>query len=106
MVDCRIVGAFDTETTNIGNALEGYEAFPILYQYGRVKYNIEGLTPENVFRNVEVSIARSENEIYTCFDRAIADSAGYYVPVILVHNLGFDMYALAPYRRSHNVRVR
>lgn len=100
----RIIGAFDTETTNIGDVLTGYEAFPILYQYGRVKCDVEDITPDNAEGMIDISIVRSECDIYELFEREINTSAGF-VPVVLVHNLGFDMYALAPYLLSKHVRV-
>lgn len=100
----KVVGAFDTETTNIESFKDGFAAFPILYQYGHVNTDIETITPENATESISITIARYERDIYQCFDQEI-EQAKNYTPVILVHNLGFDMYALAPYLQAHSVRV-
>lgn len=100
----KVIGAFDTETTNIGDLIKGFEAFPILYQYGRVTTDVEDITPDNARDLIEVTTARYANEIYKCFDAAIEAASGY-IPVVLVHNLGFDMYSLAPYLNNHSTRV-
>lgn len=100
----KVVGAFDTETTNIQSFEQGFIAFPVLYQYGHVLTDVESITPDNAEASIEITIARRETSIYACFDADI-EHAKNYVPVILVHNLGFDMYALAPYLQRHSVRV-
>lgn len=100
----RVIGAFDTETTNLGNIAEGYKAFPILYQLGLLSCNVENLTIENCANNVTVDVFRDCESLYTRLETIISGNNNY-VPVILVHNLAFDMYALAPWLNGHDCKV-
>lgn len=100
----RIIGAFDTETTNIGNAAQGYSAFPILYQFGYLSCPIEEINPGNCANCVDMRLFRNSGDFYEFLDGiAVFDSA--YVNVVLVHNLGFDMYSLAPWINTKPNRV-
>ena len=99
----RVIGAFDTETTNIGSTCEGYNAFPILYQLGLFDCGIEDITPDNCAELVNVSLYRHAHELYENMDALLEPSE--YVKVVLVHNLGFDMYSLAPWINEHPNRV-
>lgn len=99
----KIVGAFDTETTNIKSGIT-YKAFPILYQVGILKKPIEKITPDNAELSIDISIFREHEKCYDFFDNIIAEYSEI-VPVILVHNLGFDIYSLAPWLLDKEVRV-
>ena len=100
----RIIGAYDSETTNYtenGNVI----AFPILHQLGLLDGtplieisadNVEDHTHIELFRHTLDLYERLDNIVNTTFD---------YVPVILCHNLAFDMYGLSPWLARHDVRV-
>ena len=90
----KVIGAFDTETTNIGDVTTGYKAFFTSYQLGLLKKPIQDITPENVFDNVDVSLYRKCEDLYKALNKLVSSVSGF-VPVIMVHNLGFDAYALA-----------
>lgn len=102
----RIIGAYDSETTNIeSNGIKA--AFPILHQLGIIHDGIEDLqdiTPENVESLVDIRYYRHAFELYSALD-AIVEAEQDYVPVILCHNLSFDMYGLAEWLNSKNTRV-
>lgn len=100
----RIIGAFDTETTNLGDIVSGYKAFPILYQLGTISCNVEDLTVDNCADNVKVSTYREHEGLYAHLETIIAQEYDH-VPVILVHNLAFDMYALVPWLNGHECKV-
>ena len=98
----RIVGAYDSETANItGNKIYAY---PVCHQLGLLDCPIEDISPDNVKSHCTVEIYRHAVDLYSAFD-AIADRADGYVPVILCHNLAFDMYGLAPYLSARDCRV-
>ena len=97
----RIVGAFDTETTNTGNILEGFKAFPVLYQLGTFAGDITDVTPDKI----TVDCYREHTQLYKALDGLIEKHSAECVPVILVHNLGFDMYSLAPWFKGKQVQV-
>lgn len=99
----RIVAAFDTETSNVGNIATGRFAFPCLYQLGVIEGDIMDIDASNVADRVKLFLYRNHGELYSHMDRIIDDAKGY-VPVVLVHNLGFDMYALAPWLLNHEVK--
>lgn len=100
----KIIGAYDSETTNIdidGNHI----AFPILHQLGLLDgTDLIDITPENVEAHIDIELYRHAFELYERLDEIVyARSA--YVPVILCHNLAFDMYGLSPWLSRHDVRV-
>lgn len=95
----RIVAAYDSETTNIYSGVE-CKAFPVAHMIGTIGANVElsEIDNANVERIASIELFRHTEEAYNRFDRIIAESyEADYVPVIMVHNLGFDMYALADY---------
>lgn len=99
----KIVGAYDSETTNyIENGRK--IAFPIVHQLGILNINIEDVTVENVESSTAIQIFRHAIDLYDYLDSMI-DSSLDYVPVILCHNLAFDMYGLAPWLKRHDVKV-
>lgn len=104
MVSYEVIGAFDTETTNLGDAATGYRAFPILYQLGLISEKVEKITPDNAHKYIDVEIYREHEKLYKRLD-ALVNKKRDSVAVILVHNLGFDMYSLAPWLRRQNTRI-
>lgn len=99
----RIIGAYDSETTNID--LDGrHVAFPVLHQLGLCDCPVEDLDSSNVENHVTVNLFRHTIDLYQALDD-IASGEYDYVPVICCHNLSFDMYGLAQWLMSHDVRV-
>ena len=100
----RIIGAYDSETTNI--KIEGVEhAFPILHQLGLIDgTDLLEITHENVEEHVQVELYRKSYDLFSRLD-AIVETVSDYVPVLLCHNLAFDMYGLSPWLDRHEVKV-
>lgn len=100
----RIIGAYDSETTNI--TIEGIpSAFPILHQLGLLDgQELANITADNVTEHVNVSLFRHSLELYSALD-TIIETEYPYVPVILCHNLAFDMYGLSCWLERYEVRV-
>lgn len=101
----RIVGAYDSETTNYTEAGE-ICAFPILHQLGLLSddVTIETVTQENVEDVCTVHMYRHTLDLYEALDD-IASGSRAFVPVLLCHNLAFDMYGLSQWLNRHEVRV-
>ena len=100
----RIIGAYDSETTNIDES-GNHIAFPVLHQFGLLDgTDLSEITPENVEEHVHIELYRHAFELYSRFD-GIAAVQTDYVPVILCHNLAFDMYGLSQWLSRHDVRV-
>ena len=102
---CKIIGAFDTETTNIGDSAAGYQAFPVLYQYGSLSCPVEQLTVENCKEKVDVLMFRHSEKLYSHLDSVFENVTEDDIGVILVHNLAFDMYSLAPWLDRKQCKV-
>ena len=100
----RIIGAYDSETTNYDD--HGVIcAFPILHQLGLLDgTDLADITPDNVEEHVHIELYRHSIELYERLD-SIVDTVADYVPVILCHNLAFDMYGLSSWLARHDVRV-
>lgn len=100
----RIIGAYDSETTNI--KIDGIpKAYPILHQIGLLDgTSIEDIKPENVVEHVQIELYRNTIDLYSRLD-SIVETSSDYVPVILCHNLSFDIYGLSPWLDRHDVRV-
>lgn len=99
----RIIGAYDSETTNIVNSREIY-AYPVTHQLGLIDCRIDEITPENVEDATRIYLYRHALDLYGKLDE-IAQSECDYVPIIVCHNLAFDMYGLAPWLSEHEVKV-
>lgn len=99
----RIIGAYDSETTNITVRGEVI-AFPILHQLGLSDIPITELDAQNVEDHVNVELFRHSIDLYDRLD-SLVETEYDYVPVILCHNLSFDMYGLSPWLSRHDVRV-
>lgn len=100
----KIIGAYDSETTNI--EIHGEKiAFPILHQLGFIDgCNLEDITSENVEKAVNVEMFRHSLDLYERLD-SLTGNEFEFVPVILCHNLAFDMYGLSIWLKRHDVRV-
>ena len=100
----RIIGAYDSETTNI--EIDGIsKAFPILHQIGLLDGTpLEEIDALNIEQHTHIELFRHSFELYDRLDH-IVDAVSDYVPVILCHNLAFDMYGLSPWLARHDVRV-
>lgn len=99
----RIIGAYDSETTNIVNR-DVVFAFPVTHQLGVMNCPITEIQPDNVRERVNVDIYRHAVDLYARLDE-LAQPRADYVPVILCHNLAFDMYGLSPWLDGHDCRV-
>ena len=100
----RIIGAYDSETTNYDDHGKVI-AFPVLHQLGIMDGTpLEQLEPDNVQDHVQVEMYRHSFELFARLD-AMVEAVSDYVPVILCHNLAFDMYGLSPWLARHDVRV-
>lgn len=103
MKEYRIISAYDSETTNIDEN-GTHIAFPILHQIGILNTTIEQINSTNVEQNTTMHIFRHTYELYSFLDDLVETNFDY-VPVILCHNLAFDMYGLSNWLMRHNVRV-
>lgn len=99
----RIYGAYDSETSTV--AEDGHPvSFPILHQLGLLDCPVESVCADNVEEHVNVELYRHAVELYARLDE-IAEEPREYVPVIVCHNLAFDMWGLSTWLSSHDVRV-
>lgn len=100
----RIIGAYDSETTNI--TVKGIpKAFPILHQLGLLDgTSFNELNAQNIEDHTQIELYRHSFELYERLDEIVNIDADY-VPVILCHNLAFDMYGLSVWLSRHDVRV-
>ena len=100
----RIIGAYDSETTNI--TIDGIpKAFPILHQLGLLDGTpLDEIDASNVEEHTKIELFRHSHELYTRLDDMVLRETNY-VPVILCHNLAFDMYGLSGWLSRQNVRV-
>lgn len=98
----KIAGCFDIETSNN----EGFEAQPVCYQFSQLREALQpvrDLTNETVAGALEVFIDRDYREAYARFDALIERYAKLpVVPVVMVHNLAFELWALSPYIAKHD----
>lgn len=99
----RLVGAYDSETCNIAG-ITGAVAYPVLHQLGLFGCDIMEIDNENVEQLVNVETYRHTYELTARLDDLI-DSVLDYVPVIVCHNLAFDMHALGEWLSCHEARV-
>lgn len=102
----KIVAAYDSETNNINVLGERVRAFPVLHQFGIIDPEaVSTINSQNVENLTDIYIYRRTDDAYAQFSKLITTGrAGGYVPVVMVHNLGFDMYALSEYLLSYDVR--
>lgn len=99
----KIYGAYDSETTNI--VMDGkHKAFPILHQLGILACDIEDITPDNVEGMTDVFLYRHSLDLYAKLDDLCFEDLDF-VPIILCHNLSFDMYGLSNWFMRHDVKV-
>ena len=100
----RIIGAYDSETTNLN--VDGIpKAFPILHQLGLLDGTpLDEIDHSNVEEHTQIELFRHSHELYERLDDMVSRETDY-VPVILCHNLAFDMYGLSGWLSRQNVRV-
>lgn len=91
----RIVAALDTETTNVDDGFGNVSAFTALYQIGHLRVPIEDVTPDNVRDACTIGLFRDDDSAWREVLRIAGEHAHECVPVVCVHNLGFDMHAVA-----------
>lgn len=100
----RICYAYDSETTNIDEGIS-HVAFPILHQLGKLDETpINKVDAANVEEHVSVAVYRHAFELHVALEEIMSESLPY-VPVVMCHNLSFDMYGLASWLNAHDVRV-
>ena len=101
----RIKYAYDSETTNFIEENGLRTAFPILHQLGELDTPIDNVNADNVEDHVSMYLYRHSHELYAKLDE-ICNIECEYIPVMVCHNLSFDMYALAPWLNAQDdVRV-
>lgn len=91
----RIVAALDTETTNVDDGFGNVSAFTSLYQIGHLHVPIEDVTPDNVRDACTIGLFRDDDSAWREVLRIAGEHAHECVPVVCVHNLGFDMHSVA-----------
>ena len=104
----KIVAFYDSETNNVEDIHLNHAAYPVLHQFGYLKYahcKLKDITPENVKRLLSIKTFRYTYEACNFLD----EIASYYsdkdiIPVVAIHNLSFDMYALSSWLNSKEVR--
>ena len=100
----KLIGAYDSETTNIIESGRGKLAFPILHQLGIFNKDIQDITPATVENDVKIFTYRHCLDLYRHLDAIIAQDLDF-IPVIACHNLSFDMYGLSTWLNRHDVKV-
>lgn len=99
----RVVGAYDSETCNL--EVDGqHVAYPVLHQVGIIDLPIEKVTSDNVEKATRIYLYRHTSALYEALDRMVGAHVPY-IPVLLCHNLGFDMYGLSAWLAKHDVDV-
>lgn len=100
----RVIGAYDSETTNLDDHGD-HIAFPVLHQLGLLDgTDLLDIFPDNVEEHVHIELYRHTLDIYERLDELV-ERESEYVPVIMCHNLAFDMYGLSSWLSRHDVRV-
>ena len=100
----RIIGAYDSETTNINDHGNVY-AFPILHQLGLLDGSmIVDIDSTNVEQHIDIELYRHSQELFERLD-SIIEVESSFVPVLLCHNLSFDMYGLSSWLSRHDTKV-
>lgn len=102
----RVFAAYDSETSNIIRPFERPFAFPVTHQIGILdeSINYRDITNDNVRDLVEVEIYRHAVDAFELFDDILAFDLGF-CPIVMVHNLSFDMWGISPFFASHDCKV-
>lgn len=89
----KVVGAYDTETCNIGRGTDT-RAYPILYIYNDfVNLPLEEYVPDD--SREQVCFYRHGNELLSKLDSVIESGVeGGYTPIVCAYNLMFDLQPL------------
>lgn len=94
----RIIGAYDSETSNVRRGVCKF-AYPILHQLGMLDCAVQDVYPSTVEDVTRIELYRHTLELYERLDQIVAGDYPY-VPVIVCHNLAFDMYGLSSWLSS------
>ena len=92
---CRVVGAFDTETSTY-RPHKDLRSLPVCYQLCYTN----GVSVEDIedFHALDVKVYRFQSQLISAFSPIIRDGLqNDYTPVIAVHNLGYDLRFLMDY---------
>lgn len=105
-LEYRLIGAYDSETTNYISKSGQKRAFPILHQLGILDTTIDRITADNVKAHTTIELYRHSVDLFARLDELSEIDHGF-VPVLACHNLSFDIQALSYYldQRRDNVRV-
>lgn len=99
----RVIGAYDSETTNLIN--DGKQiAYPVLHQLGLLDCPIIDITSENIESHTDIELYRHALDLHERLDE-LCNERRDHVPVILCHNLSFDMYGISSWLNNHDVKV-
>lgn len=97
----KIAACFDIETSNNAN----FQAEPVSYQLSRLINPLQAISEldnDAIASALDITIDRDYKAVYKRFDDLIDTYRPLHViPVVLVHNLAFEMWALSPYINTH-----
>ena len=98
----KVMACFDTETTNDN---ESKKAFAICYQLSILKDRhiaCNTITNDNVHSCIDITVDRHFKDVCNRFEELIRyGKAEGIVPVVMVHNLAFEMWILSSYINEH-----
>lgn len=90
-IPARVMACFDSETVNVSRIKR---SLPVCYQLGVSYTPIEDIAPENI----TAAIYRDIEPVHRAFDTLItAGMAMGVAPVVMVHNLAYDIHFLMDY---------
>ncbi len=105
----KIVAFYDSETTNIGSITQGFQAFPILHQLGIINRSdiaLKDITTKNVEDVIAIKLYRHTHEVCAALDLIPQlFSNENIIPIVVVQNLGFDMFGLSDWLNTKEVKV-
>ena len=92
----RVMACFDSETVNVARIKR---ALPVCYQLGICYSGIDGIHPEDI----SVGLYRDIEPVYNAFDTLMTVGAAMgETPVVMVHNLAYDIHFLVDYINRKN----
>ena len=101
----KVIAALDSETTNY----TARRAFPVCWQVAELKdWNKPAIEMENdnVRSETKVHFFRNSSDLFIYLDILCDTANGMdFVPVIMVHNLAFEMWGLSPWIKERNAKV-
>lgn len=100
----RLCAFYDSETTNY-HTFDDVSAFPVVHQLGVFAgADLRSLTPDNVADRLEIGIYRHTFEVCAALEELPNRFPGC-VPVVAIHNLGFDMWGLSGWIAEKSTKV-